>query len=30
MTLLKKVTGLGTAALLALGLAACSSDNDEV
>ena len=32
MTLLKKVTGLGTAALLALGLAACSSDskdNDE-
>lgn len=32
MTLLKKVTGIGTAALLALGLAACSSDskdNDE-
>ncbi|MEK5039608.1 glycine betaine ABC transporter substrate-binding protein [Sporosarcina sp. FSL K6-3457] len=29
MTLFKKVTGIGTAALLALGLAACSSDNDE-
>lgn len=28
MTLLKKVTGLGTAALLALGLAACSSDSN--
>ncbi|WP_203246171.1 glycine betaine ABC transporter substrate-binding protein [Sporosarcina beigongshangi] len=29
MTLLKKVTGIGTAALLALGLAACSSDSNE-
>lgn len=29
MTLLKKVTGIGTAALLALGLAACSSDSND-
>lgn len=30
MTLFKKVTGLGTVALLALGLAACNSDNTKI